>query len=112
MDLTIEDGADVASAPLQIQFDPKLLRLNDVTPGDYFSRAAPQPIFTKNIQNDTGSATVQLNRPPGAGGVSGSGNAGHAQLPGDRAAALRPCPSPTSPCATPRGRWWNRPAPR
>ena len=63
----------MASAPLEIQFDPKILRLNDVAPGDFLSRAARPPIFTKNIQNDTGSAVVQLSRPPGSPGISGSG---------------------------------------
>jgi hypothetical protein len=31
------------------------------------------PQFTKNIQNDSGLATVQIARPPGAPGVSGMG---------------------------------------
>ena len=30
-------------------------------------------MFTKNIMNDTGAATVQLNRQPGTPGVSGGG---------------------------------------
>ena len=71
--LLIEGGADVVSAPMQIQFDPKFLRLNDVSLGDYLSRGGQQPVFTKNIQNDAGVAVVQLHRPRGARGVSGSG---------------------------------------
>jgi general secretion pathway protein D len=71
--LLIEGGADVASAPMQIQFDPKLLRLNDVSLGDFFSKDDRQPVFTKNIMNDTGAAVVQLNRPPGSHGVGRSG---------------------------------------
>jgi len=71
--LLVEGGDDVASAPMQIQFDPKILRLNDVGLGDYLSRGGQQPVFTKSILNDTGVAVVQLNRPPGARGVSGSG---------------------------------------
>jgi len=69
----MEGGADVASAPIQIQFDPKLLRLNDVLLGDFFTKDARQPVFTKNILNDTGSAVIQLSRPPGTPGVDGSG---------------------------------------
>jgi hypothetical protein len=30
-------------------------------------------VFTKNIQNDTGTATVQLGLPPGAQGIGGTG---------------------------------------
>ncbi|MGA2722268.1 MAG: cohesin domain-containing protein [Bryobacteraceae bacterium] len=71
--LLIEGGADVASAPIQIQFDPKFLRLNDVLLGDFFTKDARQPVFTKNILNDTGAAVIQLSRPPGTPGVGGSG---------------------------------------
>jgi general secretion pathway protein D len=71
--LLVDGGDDVAAAPMQIQFDPKYLRLNDVTLGDYLSRGGQQPVFTKNIMNDTGTAVVQLSRPPGARGVVGSG---------------------------------------
>jgi general secretion pathway protein D len=71
--LLIDGGADVASAPIEIHFDPKLLRLNDVSLGDFFSKDGPQPVFTKNILNDTGVAIIQLNRPPGSPGVGGSG---------------------------------------
>ena len=71
--LLIEGGADVASAPMQIQFDPKLLRLNDVSLCDFFSKDDRQPVFTKNIMNDTGAAMIQLNRPPGSHGVGRSG---------------------------------------
>ena len=71
--LLVAGGVDVVSAPMQIQFDPKFLRLNDVSLGDFFSRDAQQPIFTKNILNDNGVAAVQLNRPPRSRGVDGSG---------------------------------------
>jgi general secretion pathway protein D len=62
-----------ASAPLQIQYDPKVLRLNDITAGDLMTQGNQQPTFTKNIQNDAGTATVQLTRPAGAPGASGGG---------------------------------------
>jgi general secretion pathway protein D len=71
--LFIDGAADVASAPMQIQFDSKLLRLNDVSLGDFFSKDGRQPVFTKNILNDTGMAIIQLNRLPGSPGLGGSG---------------------------------------
>jgi hypothetical protein len=61
------------AAPLTIQFDPKVLRLNDVVRGDFLSGDGQQPVFTKNIQNDTGVASIQMNRQPGTPGVSGGG---------------------------------------
>ena len=71
--LALQNGADVTSAPLQIQFDPKVLRLNDVASGDLMAQGGVQPVFAKNIQNDSGTATIQLSRPAGAAGATGSG---------------------------------------
>jgi general secretion pathway protein D len=73
VNVTMEAGADVASAPMQISWDPKVLKLNDVIRGDFLSSDGQQPVFTKNVMNDTGTATVQLGRQPGTPGVNGSG---------------------------------------
>jgi general secretion pathway protein D len=61
------------SAPMRIQFDPKVLRLNDITLGDLMTQGNQPPAFTKNILNDAGTATVQLARPAGTAGALGSG---------------------------------------
>jgi general secretion pathway protein D len=58
---------------MQIQFDPKVLRLSDVARGDFLSNDGQPPVFTKNIMNDTGTAAIQLNRLPGSPGANGSG---------------------------------------
>jgi len=71
--VAVNNAADLASAPIQIQFDPKVLRLNDIVTGDFLAQGGARVGFTKNIQNDSGTATVTLNRPTGAPGVSGSG---------------------------------------
>ena len=42
-------------------------------PGSLLSSDGQPLIFTRNILNDTGTVTVNLNRQPGAAGVSGSG---------------------------------------
>jgi general secretion pathway protein D len=72
VNLVLENAKDVASAPAQITYDPKVLRMNDIVQGDLLSRGQPAS-FTKNIMNDSGTATVTLNRAPGAAGVTGSG---------------------------------------
>jgi general secretion pathway protein D len=69
--VVIEGGADVASAPMQVLYDPKILRLISADPGDFLSADGQQPVFTKNIMNDAGQATIQLNRTPGNPGVTG-----------------------------------------
>ena len=71
--VAVNGAADAVSAPMQVQFDPKILRLNDISSGDFLAQGGVQPVFAKNIQNDAGAATVQLSRPPGSAGVSGSG---------------------------------------
>jgi general secretion pathway protein D len=71
--LIIENAAEVSSAPLQVTFDPKVVKLNDAGRGDFFSSDGQVPLFTKNIQNDTGAAAMNLNRLPNTPGVSGSG---------------------------------------
>jgi general secretion pathway protein D len=71
--LLLTGGQDVFAAPMQIQYDPKVLRLNDVARGPLLSSDGQQVVFTKNIMNDAGTATVNLNRFPGSKGVSGSG---------------------------------------
>ena len=71
--MVLENASDLFSAPVQIKFDPKVLRLNDVAKGTLLGSDGQQVIFTKNILNDTGTATVNLNRMPGTSGVSGSG---------------------------------------
>jgi general secretion pathway protein D len=70
--VAVDGAADLNSAPMQIQFDPKILRLNNVTVGSLM-QGNQQPAFTQNVLNDNGSATIQLSRLPGTGGVSGSG---------------------------------------
>ena len=56
-----------------IRWDPKILRLNEVSRGNLLSGDGQQPIFTRNIRNDAGEANILLNRLPGTPGVSGSG---------------------------------------
>ena len=71
--LVMENAADLTAAPMQIKFDPKVMRMTDVVKGDLLGSDPRQVIFTKNIRNDTGDASIILNRAPGNPGVTGSG---------------------------------------
>ena len=62
-----------SASPVQIGFDPKLLSLTDVSAGSLFSKDGQQPVFSRNIMNDMGLATIQFSRPSDAPGVSGPG---------------------------------------
>jgi general secretion pathway protein D len=72
--LMVEDAADLASTPMLVRFDPKILRLNDVVRGNLLTSDGQQVAFSKNVLNDTGEATVNVSRFPTTGGVSGSGS--------------------------------------
>ncbi len=68
--VTLDNGLDVAFAPMIIEFDPKLLHLNDITLGGLFSSGGRKPVFSKNIQNERGAASVILNAIPDNPGVT------------------------------------------
>ncbi|HEY1220548.1 MAG: cohesin domain-containing protein [Bryobacteraceae bacterium] len=70
VDVALENGTDVATAPMIFEFDPKLLHLNDITLGGLLSSGAEKPVFTKNIQNERGAASVILNVTPDKPGVT------------------------------------------
>lgn len=72
--LMIENATDVFNVPIRFKFDPKALRLNEVERGTFFVANGQPAIFTRNILNDTGDASVILNRMPGSRGVSGTGS--------------------------------------
>ena len=70
----VDNAADLFTAPFRINFDSKIVRLNDVTPGGLLTSDGKQLVAPlKNILNDTGEASVVLTRVPGSGGVNGSG---------------------------------------
>jgi len=72
--MQVENANDLFTAPFKINFDPKILHLNDVIAGSLLTSDGKQILpLSKNILNDTGEASVALTRVPGAGGVSGSG---------------------------------------
>jgi general secretion pathway protein D len=71
--IVADNAADVGAAPIELRFDPKMVRLNDVAAGDLLSQGGAVPLLTKNIQNESGTASVQVSRQPGMKGASGNG---------------------------------------
>jgi general secretion pathway protein D len=70
----IDNAADLFSAsPIRVKYDASLLRLNDVTPGELFTRDGVRITSAKDIRNDVGEAILTIARPPGTAGISGSG---------------------------------------
>lgn len=67
----VSDAASVA--PLRVKYDPALLRLNEINPGDLLSRDGQRITSVRDIRNDTGEATITISRLPDAPGISGAG---------------------------------------
>jgi general secretion pathway protein D len=73
LQLDADNARDLFSAPFHLKFDPQVLKLQEIKAGTLLSSDGQKVIFTRNILNDSGDATVNLNRLPGTSGVSGSG---------------------------------------
>lgn len=73
LQLDVDDARDLVAAPFHLKFDPQLLRLQEIQAGAFLSSDGQKIIFTRNILNDTGDATVNLNRLPGSPGLTGAG---------------------------------------
>jgi general secretion pathway protein D len=68
--VALDNAQDVASAPMTIEFDPRLLRLNDIAPGSLLAVGGQPPAFTRNVENERGVANVTLNVAAGSPGVT------------------------------------------
>jgi general secretion pathway protein D len=74
LNLLAENVTDLFAAPVRVTFNPKQLSLVDVRRGGLLASDGQDIIFSRNIQNDSGEASINLSRFPGSGGVSGSGS--------------------------------------
>ncbi len=64
---------DLASVPVKVRWDPKVLRLEMIAPGALLTQDGKIIAPSLDIRNDTGDASIDVNRVAGAGGVSGTG---------------------------------------
>jgi general secretion pathway protein D len=82
---------DLFAAPLQMQFDPRVLALVNVDSGDLLSRDGQAAALVHRDEGN-GAVTVSATRPPGAKGVDGQGTlctlTFKALAPGDATLAL------------------------
>jgi general secretion pathway protein D len=72
--LEVRNVSDLFSAPLKFRFDPAVVKIEEITQGSLLSKGGAEKIvFSRNIRNENGEATVVVNRVAGSGGASGSG---------------------------------------
>jgi len=72
MPIVITGARDIASVPLQVQYDPSKLALVNVGDGDFLGRDG-QAVALVHRDDGPGTITLNASRPPGAAGVSGAG---------------------------------------
>ncbi len=73
LNLVAENMTDLFAAPLRVTWDAKIVSLADARRGAMLASDGQDIIFSKNVQNDIGEASINLSRFPGSGGVSGAG---------------------------------------
>ena len=74
VNVNLDNANDLFSVmPLRVTWDPALLRLNDIAPGELLTRDGGRISSVKDIRNDTGQATLSITRPAGSAGINGSG---------------------------------------
>ena len=73
VNLLISGAQNVYSVPVQLNYDPKLLQLVNVSNGGFLSQDGQAVAVVHREDESAGQLQVTATRPPGAGGVSGSG---------------------------------------
>jgi general secretion pathway protein D len=71
--VTLANGRDVYSVPIQLQFNPAVLQLVNVDAGDFLSRDG-QAVAIVHRDEGNGLVTISTSRPPNVAGVTGQGS--------------------------------------
>lgn len=71
--ILLNSATDIASVPVQIQYDPAKLALVNVAAGDLLNRDG-QAVALIHRDDGPGNLTIVASRPPGTAGISGSGS--------------------------------------
>jgi general secretion pathway protein D len=70
--VVVTGAVDIASVPLQIQYDPARLSLVNVDKGDFLGQDG-QAVALVHRDDGPGAIVLNASRPPGTAGVSGAG---------------------------------------
>ncbi len=69
----LENGHNIYSVPMQLQYDPRILQLVNVDIGDFLQKGGQIPAIVHRDEGN-GMVTLSTSRPPNAPGVDGRGN--------------------------------------
>jgi general secretion pathway protein D len=73
VNLLISGAQNVYSVPVQLNYDPKVLQLVNVSNGGFLSQDGQAVALVHREDEALGQSQITATRPPGAGGVSGQG---------------------------------------
>jgi general secretion pathway protein D len=73
VNLLISGAQNVYSVPVQLNYDPNMLQLVNVSNGGFLSQDGQAVALVHREDEALGQSTITATRPPGAGGVSGQG---------------------------------------
>jgi general secretion pathway protein D len=82
VDLVVENVTQLFGSPLRIGFDPRIVRVTNITRGQFLEGDGMDLIFAQNIRAEVGQAAVNISRFPGTGGSDGRGVLVRLQLEG------------------------------
>ena len=71
--VVLSHGQDIASVPIQISYDQKVLQFVSVTNGDFLAKDGQNVVLVHRDDASAGKLQVTAQRPPGVQGVSGDG---------------------------------------
>ncbi|HKH99212.1 MAG TPA: cohesin domain-containing protein [Candidatus Sulfotelmatobacter sp.] len=73
VNLVISGAQNVYSVPVQLNYDPKMLQLVNVSNGGFLSQDGKAVALVHREDEAVGQLQITATRPPGSGGVSGQG---------------------------------------
>jgi len=73
VNLLISGAQNVYSVPVQVNYDPKMLQLLNVSSGSFLSQDGQVVTLVHREDEQLGQSQITASRPSGAGGVSGQG---------------------------------------
>ena len=74
VNLVISGAQNVHSVPVQLNYNPKMLQLVNVSNGGFLSQDGQAVALVHREDETIGQSQITATRPPGAGGVSGQGS--------------------------------------
>jgi len=73
LNLNVSGGQDIASVPLQITYDSKVVQFVSVSNGSFLSKDGQNVALVHRDDPTTGTLQISAQRPPNTPGVSGTG---------------------------------------